>query len=196
MATQVGRSGTFVGHAPPPTAAGSADATGIQPVQLPAVSPPPDLAFAATAPAMPPRVQELRHPSALALHEHSAETLAALTPELINTLIEANSSDWSRCTWHILAELDEVQRPAVPNKFYRHMGDKFLSNFSEEQYRQVPSWLMNAMGVPPPTARDRTMMKIAGESGSRARAYKALVIGVPLIGLAGLWLVLRMAGWL
>jgi hypothetical protein len=76
------------------------------------------------------------------------------------------------------------------------MGSSFLKNFDMEAYQSAPSWLMNAMRVPAPTAREGTSLRVAEQAAPRAVAYKMLVIGVPLIGLVGLWLVLRMLGWL
>lgn len=193
MATQGERSGTLVGHAPPPGGSASADATGIRSIQPSVVAPSGDAALAPTIPA--PEPSSPRDTMKLELWEHGPESFAKLAPTEIRHLIEANESDWDLCSWKMLAQLDVAQREVVPDRFYWSMGSSFLKCFDMDAYRSAPSWLMNAMRVPAPTAREGTSLRVAEQAAPRAFAYKVLVIGVPLIGLVGLWLVLHMLGW-
>lgn len=192
MASQEGRSATLVGNPPPPTTNGSADATGIRSVQPPVVAPPQNPALAATVPAVPPPAP---HPATLDLLEHTAETLAKLAPGQISALISASSQRWSKCRWEILTELKGEQRAAVPVAFYRAMLDQVIARGSPDESDKVPRWIMNAAGVMT-DPRARTMAEIADVSRVRGRSYTAIVVTVTVAILLGVFIVLKMIGWL
>ncbi len=192
MASQEGRSSTLVGPAPPPTATGSADATGIRAVQLPVVAPPPDLALAATVPAVPPSAP---HPATLDLLQHTATTLAELVPGQIRALISASSYQWSACSWTILTELEGEQRSAVPVAFYRAVVEQVIARGSLDEFNKVPRWVMDAACVMT-GPRAGTMAEIADVSRVRGRSYTAIVVTVTVAILLGIYVVVKMFGWL
>jgi hypothetical protein len=154
------------------------------------VAPPPDLALAATVPAVPPPDP---HPATLDLLEHTAETLAKLAPGQISALISASSDRWSECSWRMLTKLEGEQRAAVPRAFYHMMAGKLIERASSEEFAEVPRWLLNAGGTMT-DPRAGTIASVATESRRRTRNQKIMIAVVGFAVLFGLFIIFKMAG--